>query len=167
MIVCIDSYYQDQAVTTAAVMFRGWADARAAHTLVKQDTTDGGPEAYVAGQFFRRELPFLMSILQALPVVAETIIVDGYVWLDPHGKKGLGAILYDQLPVAAPVIGVAKNKLVGSAGAEVLRGGSTRPLYVTAVGVHQDQAAEHIRSMHGPHREPTLLKLADRLSRGQ
>jgi deoxyribonuclease V len=40
-----------------------------------------------------------------------------------------------------------------------------RPLYVTAAGVGVDQAAAWVRSMHGPHRLPTLLKRVDRLCR--
>ncbi len=36
-------------------------------------------------------------------------VIDGYVWLDDQGKKGLGARLYDALDAQIPVIGVAKT----------------------------------------------------------
>ncbi|PKN30756.1 MAG: endonuclease V, partial [Deltaproteobacteria bacterium HGW-Deltaproteobacteria-21] len=48
---------------------------------------------------------------------------------------------------------------------EVFRGRSKSPLYVTAAGMDPSEAAGHIRSMHGGHRIPTLLKQVDRLSR--
>ena len=48
----------------------------------------------------------------------------------------------------------------------VLRGDSSRPLFVTAAGMNPHGAAELVRGMHGPHRVPTLLKRADQLARG-
>jgi len=48
----------------------------------------------------------------------------------------------------------------------VLRGDSSRPLFVTAAGMNADGAAELVRGMHGLHRLPTLLKRADQLARG-
>jgi deoxyribonuclease V len=64
------------------------------------------------------------------------------------------------------VVGVAKTSFTGSAFAEpVLRGGSARPHSVTAAGAAARAAAGWIRSMHGAHRIPTLLKRADRLCR--
>jgi deoxyribonuclease V len=49
----------------------------------------------------------------------------------------------------------------------VLRGGSARPLYVTAAGLSADEAARRVRDMHGPYRIPTLLKRVDQLCRGR
>jgi deoxyribonuclease V len=46
-----------------------------------------------------------------------------------------------------------------------LRGDSSRPLYVTALGVDVETAAEDVRRMHGRFRLPTMLKRADRLCR--
>ena len=47
----------------------------------------------------------------------------------------------------------------------VLRGRSAAPLYVTAVGLDVDDAATHVRRMHGDHRVPTLLRRLDHLCR--
>jgi deoxyribonuclease V len=47
----------------------------------------------------------------------------------------------------------------------VERGGSAKPLYVTAAGIAAETAAAHVAAMHGAHRIPTLLKLVDRLVR--
>jgi deoxyribonuclease V len=47
-----------------------------------------------------------------------------------------------------------------------MRGKSKNPLYVTAVGIDQRLAASYIARMHGKYRIPTLLKTADRISKG-
>jgi len=95
-----------------------------------------------------------------------TIVIDGYVTLNSEGRKGLGAHLSDALEGAIPVIGVGKTAFQGSLhAAEVYRGTSQRPLYVTASGIRKETAAASIKSMHGAHRIPALLKLADQLSR--
>jgi deoxyribonuclease V len=124
-----------------------------------------GVHAYQPGQFFRRELPCLLAVLRELPPVA-VVVVDGYVWLDGVSVAGLGAHLYQALAGKVAVVGVAKTKFGGPGGAvEVVRGRSTRPLFITAVGMDAQRAAEHVRSMHGPDRIPTLLKRVDSLAR--
>jgi deoxyribonuclease V len=60
---------------------------------------------------------------------------------------------------------VAKTRFEGAPAIEVCRGRSTSPLFVTAVGVAPEEVAERVRSMHGAHRVPTLLKRVDRLAR--
>lgn len=42
---------------------------------------------------------------------------------------------------------------------------SQKPLYVTAAGMTATEIAVNIRRMHGSHRIPTLLRMADRLCR--
>jgi len=79
---------------------------------------------------------------------------------------GLGAHLYEALAGKVAVIGVAKTRFAkAGAAVEVVRGRGTRPLFITAVGMSAQKAAEHVRSMHGPNRIPTLLKRVDFLCR--
>ncbi len=119
-------------------------------------------EPYVPGDFWRRELPSLLQVLEG--DAPDVIVVDGYVWLDDAGRKGLGAHLHEAL--GFPVVGIAKTAFAGSAHARaVLRGGSVLPLYVTSVGLPLDEAADRVLAMHGPHRLPTLVSLADRAAR--
>jgi deoxyribonuclease V len=49
--------------------------------------------------------------------------------------------------------------------AEVLRGESHNPLFVTAIGLDLATVAEKIQKMSGPYRIPELLKKVDELSR--
>jgi deoxyribonuclease V len=162
MIACLDVDYREAAAYAAALAFHNWADATPATETVIPVV---GVHPYQPGQFFRRELPCLLVVLRELPPVT-VVVVDGYVWLDGVSVAGLGAHLYQALVGKIAVIGVAKTRFARAAAAvEVFRGRSTRPLFVTAAGMSAQKAAEHIRSMHGPNRIPTLLKRVDSLCR--
>jgi deoxyribonuclease V len=162
MFACLDVSYHDSAACAAGVTFRDWSDAK---SLDEKVVHIQNVEPYQPGQFYRRELPCLLAILKKLPPV-DTAIIDGYVWLAGESKPGLGAHLYEALNQKVAVIGVAKTKFHGADRvSEVIRGSSKRPLFITAVGIQQKLAAEHVRSMHGVNRLPTLLARADFLSR--
>jgi deoxyribonuclease V len=162
MLACLDVNYRDPRACAAAVVFRDWNDAVATEERTVQIAE---VQPYEPGQFYRRELPCLLAVLGTLPPL-ETVIIDGYVWLDGMSKPGLGAHLYEALGRSSAVIGVAKTKFQGAEGVrEVLRGTSQKPLYVTAAGVAAEVAAERVQSMHGAHRIPTLLKRVDDLCR--
>jgi deoxyribonuclease V len=118
--------------------------------------------AYEPGAFYRRELPALLVLLGAWGERPEVVIVDGHAWLD--GRPGLGARLHEATGI--DVVGVAKKAFHGGEALPLQRGGSERPLYVSAAGgITAERARALVASMHGPHRLPTLLKLADRLCR--
>lgn len=81
-------------------------------------------------------------------------------------SPGLGAVLFAQLNHSTPVIGIAKRRYKKSQVAyKIIRGNSTKPLYITAIGFDQRVAAGKIAKMHGKYRVPTLLKKVDQLSR--
>jgi deoxyribonuclease V len=150
-------------VVAACVGFRDWADAAPAMESVTR--TAGAPPAYQSGAFYRRELPYVVAALAALAAPPRVVVVDGYVWLGP-GRAGLGAHLHAALGGGVEVVGVAKRGFERAVTAiPVLRGTSRQPLFVTATGADVAAVAESVRTMHGPHRIPTLLKRADRLSR--
>jgi deoxyribonuclease V len=161
MIAAVDVHYTDDATATVgAVVFSDFTDSMGCRTYTK-----GIPsvEGYVPGQFYRRELPCIMAILEAIEEEVDTVIIDGYVNL---GKSpGLGLHLWKALGGKKKVIGVAKKYFQGSNAVKVFRRGSRRPLYVTAAGTDSLSAADLISRMHGEHRLPTLLKQADSLSR--
>jgi deoxyribonuclease V len=162
MMACLDVHYGENSACAAAVLFRDWTDAVPGDEKVVEVF---GVQPYAPGEFFRRELPCLMAVLRELPPLT-TIVIDGYVWLDGMSQRGLGAHLYEALGQSVPVVGVAKTRFQGAGHAcEVLRGRSQRPLFVTAAGIAATVAAEHLRSMHGEHRRPTLLARVDRLCR--
>ncbi len=162
MIACLDVAYGDAEAHAAGVSFRNWTDAI---PLEERVAAVAKVALCQPGQFFRRELPCLLAVLRVLPPV-DVVIVDGYVWLGAGNHPGLGAHLYQALGEHTAVVGVAKTRFKGADFArEVVRGRSTRPLFITAAGMSPEYAAEHVRSMHGPYRMPTLLKRVDSLCR--
>lgn len=160
-IAALDVDYRPDAAVTACVTFEAWSDE---HVLESYTVTSAAAADYAPGEFYARELPCLLAALGRLEAAPGLVIVDGHVWLGPE-RPGLGAHLHRALGGAVPVVGVAKNPFRGAPAREVLRGGSRRPLYVTAVGVDADEAAAQVAAMHGPHRVPTLLRLVDQLCR--
>ncbi len=167
MIFALDvQYFRDPATglehgAVAAVGFATWSDpAPAQETTVRVP----GVAAYEPGAFFKRELPCLRAILTQIPTAPQVLVLDSYVDLEP-GHPGLGRRLYDALDRQVPVIGVAKTRFRDAPAAEVFRGESRSPLYVTAAGTDLLEARNRVRWMHGEHRIPTLLKRVDRLAR--
>jgi len=126
----------------------------------------GDSAQYIPGEFYKRELPCIAAALASHLHQIETIVIDGYVHLGSE-QPGLGLKLFQQLGEQKAIVGVAK-KFFHSANLAiaVTRGESRMPLYVTAAGIHAEDAARNIRDMHGPYRIPTLLKLAGAISRG-
>ncbi len=95
--------------------------------------------------------------------------MDGYVWLPSPVRPGLGAYLYEALGRCAPAVGMAKTAFARAHSchtvAQVFRGDSRSPLFVTAVGVESDVAVQRVHQMAGKHRIPEMMRIADRLSK--
>jgi deoxyribonuclease V len=163
MLIAIDVYYRQHEARVAGVLFDDWMDAQPLEVI---SCAVNAPPEYQPGEFFRRELPCILSLLEIIDFKLETIIIDGFVFLDGTDNPGLGKHLYDALNAKVPIIGVAKSPFKGITDHFALtRGQSLRPLYVTCEGLALDQAKTKILSMHGNYRIPTLLKLADTASR--
>ncbi len=158
----LDVHYNKPARTAiaAAVVFPQWEDAE---PVAEYTASCAGIEPYVPGEFFKRELPCLLAVLEKVQQPLGLIIIDGYVSLGD--KPGLGMHLWEALHRSTPVIGVGKTHFHSAPSIEITRGHSHSPLFVTAVGIEPAAAGESIRQMHGPFRIPTLLKRADRLAR--
>ncbi|WP_437674012.1 endonuclease V [Sorangium sp. So ce131] len=163
MIAALDVSYGSRGAAAACVLFRDFADP-AEETSLIETITEVAP--YEPGAFYRRELPCLLAVLRRVTEPLAVLVVDGYVWLSHDQKPGLGAHLFEALAREVTVVGVSKTSFAGSDFAiPVLRGGSQRPLFVTAAGVEPEIAAGWVARMHGAHRIPTLLKRVDRLCR--
>ncbi len=162
MIAALDVQYHANTATTAMVIFGEWSANMPVSEIVVEVSEVG---EYVPGLFFQRELPCLLQAITQCPTPLSTIIVDGYVWLDQCGRKGLGAKLFDALDQKSAVVGVAKTRFHEAPAVEILRGSSKSPLFVTAVEMDINTAAANVKSMHGDFRIPTMLRLADQLAR--
>jgi deoxyribonuclease V len=161
-LAAVDVDYRGAGAVAACVLFGAWRDAAPAKEIVERVAAVA---AYQPGAFYLRELPCILQVLKRVPGKLDVIVVDGYVWL-ARGKAGLGAKLYEALGGSTPVVGVAKTAFRGNdAAREVLRGGSARALFVTAVGMDVGRAAAAVSAMHGRYRMPTMLSAVDRLAR--
>jgi deoxyribonuclease V len=157
-----DVHYPPGGGAVAALVV---ADDATFANLVAEHTArlpDAAP--YRSGRFAERELPALRAVVAAAGRL-DLLVVDGYVQLDGQGSPGLGA--HAATAFGLPVIGVAKTRFRSADhAAEVRRGGSVRPLYVTAAGIPLAAAAALVGRMAGRHRVPDALRRADALSRG-
>ena len=163
MIFAVDVDYREGKAVAAGITFNDWEDHTPNSTFITQ--TDK-VEEYQQGEFYKREMPIILLLLETLPQLPKIIVIDGYVYLDRYQKAGLGYHLYNALDAQATVIGVAKSRYKDiPTEAEVFRSVSHRPLYVTAIGIEESKARDCIKKMHGNHRLPTMLKAVDRLCR--
>lgn len=163
MIACMDACYKNIDAISACILFSDWSDGEGISKFVEKIKE---VRPYEPGRFYKRELPCLLKVLDKITDPIDTIVIDGYVWLDEKKSPGLGAYLYGALDKSISIIGVAKSRFKGAKFAQrVFRGRSTRPLYITSAGIDPVTAAEYIQKMHGKHRIPTLLKEVDQLCR--
>lgn len=163
MIACLDVYYSESQAHAAAVVFKDWSSTA---TVAEYEATIAELTPYQPGQFYLRELQPLLAVIAKIVEPIKTYVIDGYCYLSPDLTPGLGARLHASLDQPITIIGVAKNRYQQSEHAsELLRGGSARPLFVTAIGIDYESAARLVGSMAGEFRIPTLIKAADRLSR--
>ncbi len=159
MILAFDAHYTAERTKLVAATFQEWSDSEPRELR----TWYSGPAAaYQPGQFYRRELPLILEALQDfhLPDI-QAIVIDGYVYLDAQGRQGLGGHLYHELKAQIPVIGIAKSYFRDNNAIPVLRGESSKPLYVTAYGMTPEVAAANLAGMAGPYRMPDILAAVD------
>lgn len=160
MILAIDVYYLENRAKSVGILFDSWS-ADTVCEVVSDYQDNIAP--YQSGEFYLRELPCVMSLLKKIDLsTINMIVIDGYVYLN-DGKIGLGGYLYRELNESIPIIGVAKKPFFGNADylREIFRGKSKHPLYITAIGIEVDLAAEWIKSMVGQYRMPSLLNFLD------
>lgn len=165
MILAFDTYYFENKAKTVCLVFENWSDLK--ELDIFSETLENMKE-YIPGEFYKREMPCILSLLQKIDYQSiEAIIIDGFVFLDDNGKLGLGGHLYEALNHKIPIIGVAKSNFatINRDKKELCRGQSNNPLYITSIGMDLDDATEKIRSMSGAYRMPTLLKELDKLTK--
>ena len=162
MILAIDVHYRDNSAKVVCAVLQQWKDPVAVQYHIRHVNAVA---EYIPGEFYKRELPCILAILQDIDLsTVSCIVIDGFVILDDTGKHGLGGHLYERLDRKVPVIGVAKSSFHQNTQyvIPVYRGESSNPLYITAIGTDLQQAADHIQEMYGGYRIPAVLKELDR-----
>lgn len=164
MLLAIDVYYKENEAKAVAVLFNP-EDEIPQSIVIDQIAAI---EDYVSGEFYKRELPCIESILQKVNLNdIEVVIIDGHIYVDDDGTFGLGGYTWESLDKRIPVIGVAKNSFFRNKNTvkEVFRGESKKPLYVSSIGIDLDIAINLIKDMKGNYRIPTILKELDRITK--
>lgn len=165
MILAFDTYYFEEKAKTVCMALENWTDDE--NYKIYTETLEN-VEEYRSGEFYKRELPCILSLFRKLQIEnVGIIIIDGFVFLDDNQKPGLGGRLYKELESKIPIVGVAKTNFatIEKNKRQLLRGESKNPLYITAVGIDLDKATALIESMSGENRIPTLLKTLDMLTK--
>lgn len=112
-------YFGDEYASAAAVLFQRYRDAE---TAGEYAGLIYGVSRYVSGQFYRRELPCILRLLEQFDETPDEMVIDGYVMLGD--RPGLGQYLFESFAGQIPVVGVAKSKHRKSSAIEVLREGA-------------------------------------------
>lgn len=164
MILAVDVYYDKTTAKVVGVMFNPGDEKASGLVTAHIDRV----AAYEPGHFYKRELPCILALLEEVNMDdIDTIIIDGYVYASNTKVYGLGGHLFENIVRSKPVIGVAKTPFANNEETrlEVLRGESKTPLFVSAIGMELNAAAELVKNLHGEFRIPTMLKELDRLTR--
>ena len=161
MILAIDVHYREEFAKVVSIEFDNWTDSNPSKII--EDTVKN-VEDYKSGEFYKRELPCILKILeQTEKSKLDVIIIDGYVELNNNGKAGLGKYLYERLNQEIPIIGVAKKGFKDNSKnvIKIERGKSKNPLYITSIGIDLQESANKIKNMVGKYRIPDLLRILD------
>ncbi len=159
MILAVDVDYRNTSAIAAGVCFASWEDPEPSDVLFSKIESIAG---YESGEFYKREMPCIVRLLNEHHLSPSVIVIDGFVVLGEEERPGLGMHLFNELEQKIAIIGVAKTAFKGvKPETELLRGESKKPLYISAVGVALAEAKQCVASMHGRYRLPTLLKRVD------
>ncbi|MCB9225915.1 MAG: endonuclease V [Chitinophagales bacterium] len=164
MILAIDVHYKEGNAKVVGVLFN-WEDENPKEIIT---TEVHKVEEYQSGQFYKRELPCILSLLKQIDLsILEVIIVDGHCYVSNDKKLGLGGYLYEALERKIPIIGVAKKSFHNTEKVSnpVYRGNSKVPLFVSSIGIDIEFITNKVLKMYGNYRIPTILKQLDRLTK--
>ncbi len=164
MLLALDVHYKENYAKSVGVIFNATEGTLQASLIEIIDEV----EDYVSGQFYKRELPCLLKVVDKVNLTTiDAIVVDGHVYVDNDCNLGLGGHLYKALDEQIPIIGVAKRSFhdTEAVSKEVFKGKSKNPLYVSAIGMDLQDAISIISQLHGEHRIPTILKALDDITK--
>ena len=183
--VAIDVYYNetdpDNIIATAGIVCWDKVEDAKPQATFTYSMTITAP--YVPGQFFLREMPVIVEALHQHTIIPKFLFIDGLCELPPEslgkgwrpalGSHTLLELHKDKDYANTKIIGVAKNPFKNfPKEQEVVRNPhiakcSKKSLYITCLGMSIHNAKMAVMFMAGSSREPFLLKMADKLSKGK
>ncbi len=164
--LAIDVYYEGDIAFVAGVAFSDYSQTDPDRVYYSELKVPGD---YEPDEYYKRELPCIIKLIDEHDLSPHVIIIDGYTHLDGVNKWELGDPLsnhFFQNDQEIAVIGVAKTPSRDTPkDREVFRGNNSKALYVQATGLDNDFSRKIISGMSGDHRLPALLRLVDKLCR--
>ncbi|MDE5492145.1 endonuclease V [Elizabethkingia meningoseptica] len=159
-ILAIDVHYKESYAKTVGVLFH-W-DSESPIDIKSVNISE--VKEYIPGQFYKRELPCILKLLEQIDVkTLDIIIVDGHVYINNERELGLGGHLYESLRGTIPIIGVAKKSFYNTEEVTqpLYRGKSRNPLFISSIGISTAIAMKKVEQMKGKYRIPDILKILD------
>lgn len=97
--IAIDAYYKETCAKVVGVIFQEFSDEKPLDII---SIEINNLEEYESGQFYKRELPGILKLLEKINQNEfDTILLDSHTWLwekdSKAPKPGLGAHLYGWL----------------------------------------------------------------------
>ncbi|MFK7031005.1 endonuclease V [Flavobacterium oreochromis] len=166
MNLAIDVYYPTNQAKAVGVLFN-WEDEKPTKIIIE---TIQDVQEYEPGQFYKRELPCILTLLKQVDLFQiDTIIVDGHVYVNNDKSFGLGGHLFQSLEEKIPVIGVAKKSFIHTdkVSFPIFRGESKNPLYISSIGINVEYAIEKVQNMRGNYRIPSIFKELDQITKSE
>lgn len=166
--IAIDTYYRsEQEAYTVGIIFEEWDDKK---PLSIVDDVNETFDRYIPGEFYKRELPCILRILNKINILEfDSIILDGYIDLkDNEGniKPGLGRRLCSKINIHddLDIIGIAKSLYcrTDEISYKLVRN-SSKALYCQSL---RGNSLDFLKYLDGDYRIPTLLKLLDNKTKG-
>ena len=155
--LAIDSYYySDTNCYTVGLVFSHW-NSKKPDYILESTVSEFAP--YIPGQFYKRELPGVLSIIRQVNLREfDTIILDGFTRLLDNSLNIIPGL---------SIIGVAKSMFCksDSVSLPLYRGQAKTPLWISvSSGSEIDlmTARDYIKSMYGDSKLPDMLKLLDK-----
>ncbi len=161
MVLAIDVHYKENYSAKAVGMLFDWEDIYPKKVITEYIEVIN---EYVPGEFYKRELPCLLKIIEKINIdELEAIIIDGHIYVDNYGKFGLGGILWETLKKQISIVGIAKTSFFSNKATvkECFRGKSKKPLFVSVIGSDIENTVGKVKLMKGEYRMPTILKELD------
>jgi deoxyribonuclease V len=165
MVLALDVHYKPGNTAKSVGFLFNWDDLQPQQTIIEYSSDI---EDYVPGEFYKRELPCLLKVIEKVDLSElEAIIIDGYIYVDNNGKYGLGGVLWETLNRQIPIIGIGKTSFFSNKETvvEIFRGESKNPLFVSVIGCNLQITAEKIKSMQGNYRNPSILQQLDGITK--
>lgn len=165
----LDVGYFEQNQNTYAIISAIRFAGIQTHTILNQyKTTVHNVMPYKSGQFYQREMPCLLQLINEIKEPFDIIIIDGYVYLDGETQAGLGKHLYEHLNDKKPIIGIAKNSFQNINNQyAIYRGNSKKPLFITCIDFDLDNAKQLVKNLEGQFRIPNIINMVDKINKKQ